>query len=93
MKKIYCFVNGGRNTEFQHVIALCEDGHCLAAHLSSHEHWAKHDIGINSDWKHDKYKEHCPEGYELIWIDNPETSEEISEAYKLNQELSAKEKA
>lgn len=86
-KKIYCFINSGKGTEWNHVIALCEDGHCLAGHLSSCEGWAKHDIGINSDWKHENYKEHCPEGYDLIWVDDPEESNEIAAAYKLNQEL------
>lgn len=92
-KKIYCFVNSGAGTSSQVVIALCEDGHCLAQHLSSSLSFAQHDIGIDSDWKHDNYKTHCPEGYELIWIDNPKESEEISAAYKLNQELKEKEEA
>lgn len=49
--------------------ALCEDGHCLARHFSSGVDWSKHDMGITSDWKHNIYKEHCPEGYDLEWID------------------------
>lgn len=92
MKKIFCFVNSGKGTDMQHVIALCEDGHCLAGHLSSHKEWAKHDIGITSDWKHDKYKEHCPEGYKLIWVDSPEENPDIEAAYKLNQEIGEAEK-
>lgn len=86
-KKIYCFVNSGRGSDMQHVIALCEDGHCLAGHLSSSEGFAKHDIGMTSDWKHDHYKEHCPEGYELIWVDEPGGSPEIDAAYLLNQQI------
>lgn len=92
MKKIYCFINGGKGTDMNNVIALCEDGHCLAGHLSSTEGWAKHDIGINSDWKHDKYKEHCPEGYELVWVDDAEGHEGIDAAYTLNQALAKNEK-
>lgn len=95
MKKIYCFVNSGKGTDWQIVIALCEDGHCLASHCSSNEGWAKHDIGIGSDWKHDKYKEHCPEGFELIWINDAADSKEVDAAYELNQQLAklAKEPA
>lgn len=93
MKKIFCFVNSGRDTNWQIVIALCEDGHCLAQHLSSSEGFAKHDIGITSDCKHEKYKEHCPEGYELIWLDNPESSVDLDAAYEKNQELATKEAA
>ena len=92
-KKIYCFVNSGAGTDMQFVIALCEDGHCLAQHLSSSLGFAKHDIGMNSDWKHENYKEHCPEGYELVWIDDPKNSLEIDAAYLLNQQLAEKEKS
>jgi hypothetical protein len=90
-KKIYCFINSGKGTDWIIVIALCEDGHCLANHCSSNEYWAQHDIGINSDWKHDNYKKHCPDGYELIWIDDASTSKEIDEAYELNQQLAKSE--
>lgn len=88
MKKIFCFINSGRNTEFQNVVALCEDGHCLAGHLSSSEGWAKHDIGINSDWKHENYKNHCPEGYELVWLDDPNGVPEFESACEKNKQLS-----
>lgn len=85
--KIYCWVNGGKGTDMQSVIAMCEDGHVLAGHLSSSEYFAKHDIGIDSDWKHKDYKEHCPEGYELEWVDDARTHAGVAEAYKKNQEL------
>ena len=66
---------------------LCEDGHCLAQHCSSHEYFVKHDIGFTSEWKHEHYKEHCKEGYELIWIEDASNSHEIDAAYIKNQEL------
>lgn len=92
MKKIYCFINSGKGTDWIITIALCEDGHCLATHCSSNDYWAKHDIGINSDWKHDEYKKHCPEGYELVWIDDPASSKEVDDAYQKNQELAKQAK-
>lgn len=79
MKKIFCFVKS-KSTEYYNVIALCEDGHQLANHSSTTEGWAKHDIGINSNWQHNIYKAHCPDGYELIWIDNPGEHEGIKAA-------------
>lgn len=87
-KKIYCFVNGS-SREWHPVLAMCEDGHVLANHASSTVGWARHDIGITSDWKHENYKEHCPEGYELIWVDEEDVRghEGIQSAYQLNQEL------
>ena len=92
-KKIYCFINSGKESDWNIVISLCEDGHCLSSHCSSSIGWAMHDIGINSDWKHDAYKAHCPDGYELIWVDNPDNSKEIDAAYLLNQELAKNKQA
>jgi hypothetical protein len=76
----------------QYVMAIAEDGHCLAGHLSSSLGWAQHDIGITSDWKHENYAEHYPDGYELVWLDSPRGHEGLMEAYRLNQ-LLAKETA
>lgn len=86
--KIYlaCFpVSWGRHED---VIgyALAEDGVGLASHLSSHEEWAKHDMGLTSDWKHDHYAKCYPDGYELEWIDNADTDERWLKAIALNQE-------
>ena len=85
--KIFCFVNSGANTDMQGVMAMCEDGRCLAGHCSSTLDWAKHDIGLTSDWKHADYKEHCPDGYELEWIDDPRNHAGLDVACAKNQEL------
>jgi hypothetical protein len=82
LNKIYCFINGG-NDYFLNVLALAEDGNVLAGHASSNEYWARHDIGINSDWKHEKYKEHFPDGFELIWLDEPLNDEGFKKALAL----------
>ena len=68
MKKIYCFVNEINSVGYI-VTAYAEDGKHLAGHCSSSKGWAMHDIGINSNWKHDRYKEKYPKGYELIWLE------------------------
>ena len=65
--------------------ALCEDGEGLASHLSSHEDFSKHDLGLTSSLKHDIYKEHCPSGFELEWVDNPDTHEGWKKALELNR--------
>ena len=95
MKKIYCWVNSGAGTEWQHVMAMCEDGEVLAGHLSSNRTWAMHDIGITSDWKHDLYQEHCPDGYELEWIDHNDVNTHVGleAAYQLNQKLAKEAEA
>ena len=65
--------------------ALGEDGQGLASHLSSGIGYSKHDMGLTSDWKHDIYKETYPQGYELVWIDDPDNSEEWKKAISLNK--------
>lgn len=87
MSKIYCFVNSGAGTDWQEVIAIAEDGHCLASHISSSQLWARHDIGVTSDWKHEHYKEHYPSGYELIWLNDPENNDGLKLAIERNEEL------
>jgi len=92
-KKIFCFVNSGKGTDCQAVMALCADGVFLASHISSSEGFARHDIGITSDWKHDTYKKHCPEGFDLEWVDDPLNHPELMAAYELNQKLGKEAKA
>jgi hypothetical protein len=49
--------------------AMTEDGQVLGEHLSSSESYSQHDMGLTSDWKHDRYCAAAfPFGYELIWI-------------------------
>lgn len=67
--------------------ALAEDGRGLCQHLSSNINFAKHDMGLTSDWKHDIYATACPEGYELEWVDDPLTHVGYQAALKLNREM------
>jgi len=67
--------------------ALAEDGTSIGGHASSSISFAKHDMGITSDWKHEGYKKHYPDGYELEWIEEKDLKEHaaFNEAFKLNQ--------
>lgn len=85
--KIYCWVNSGRGTDWQVVMAMAEDGHCLASHVSSCEAWAKHDIGYSSKWKHEAYAKHYPDGYELEWVDDARNHAGLDAAYAKNQAM------
>ncbi len=82
MIMIYCFLNGkwagGPDVR---VAALSEDGRFLAHHISSSESWAKVDIGISSTSKHDHYTKECPEGFDLVWIDDAGNDDRVLQAY------------
>lgn len=85
-KKIFVFINAGKGTGWITGMAMCEDGTLLASHVSSHEVWFEHDMGLTSSWQHDLYAAHCPNGYELVYIDDVLNHPEFMAAYKLNQE-------
>ena len=85
--KIFCFNNGGPEG-FLHAVALADDGHCLTQHCCSSEAFMAHDLGITSNWKHDRYNEHFGESnWELEWVSNPDTHEGLQAAFKLSEAL------
>ena len=69
--------------------ALAENGYCLASHLSSSVEFSRHDMGYESNWKHDLYDRYYPDGYELVWIDESDLDnhEGWKKAFELNREL------
>ena len=69
-------------------VALAEDGTGLAEHLSSSEGFARHDIGLTSDWHHDDYRKHAPDGFELEWVDDVATHPGWQAALALNRLIS-----
>jgi hypothetical protein len=64
-------VNGTAWGSDLYVLALAEDGELLASHVSSCEGWAKSDIGATGDRKHENYRAKYPDGFEVVWLDNP----------------------
>ena len=87
---IYIFVNRIYSNGDVIGCAIAEDGTPLAGHLSSNEDFLKHGMGLTSSWKHDKYKVHYPDGYELKWLNNLDT-ELPKEVLERNQALAKQE--
>lgn len=86
-KKIFCFNNGGSGY-FVMAAALGEDGHLVASHMCSHECYMKHDLGIESKWKHENYNNHYGEGnWELEWVETKdiEKHEGLQKAIELSK--------
>jgi hypothetical protein len=91
LPKIFCFIHGVNNIGC-FPVALAEDGEALAGHCSSNVGFARHDIGFTSDWKHDEYSKHYPNGYELVWLDdNDRKDAEFLQACENNSRLAPKE--
>jgi hypothetical protein len=85
LPKIFCFIQAVNQFGYI-VMAIAEDGEVLAEHCSSSEGYAKHDIGVNSNWKHDEYKKKYPHGYELEWLNTDQlgTHAGFQKAVELN---------
>lgn len=76
--------------------ALAEDGHVLSGHLSSSYGFAKHDMRLSSNWKHEYYSKHYPDGYELVdlvtcTVEELRQNVEYQAALKKNHELKENE--
>lgn len=82
--RIFAFVNGKWGSQDYSVTALSEDGHFLAGHICSLPAWGPHDMGANgaSDWKHDVYAKHYPDGFEVVWVDEPKDDADVMAAYE-----------
>jgi hypothetical protein len=91
--KVFLFINSGAGTDWVASMAMAEDGAVLAQHVSSHDEFAHHDIGHTSDWKHEEYRAHYPDGYEVEWVDDVRGHAGLMAAYAKNQEQAALAKA
>jgi len=89
---IYCFANG-RGGDWIPCLAIAEDGHVVANHVCSHPDWGKHDLGLTSDWKHEEYFQHYPNGFVLEWVDNPMPGSNVGFDAALLKNRELKEKA
>jgi len=88
--KIFAFCNTlPNNAQWYEVMAIAEDGTCLATHICSSPAWGPHDLGVRSDWHHDAYRAHYPDGFEMEWVDKPKEHAGLRAAYALNQEARA----
>jgi len=82
--RIFVFIDA-RNERDCIPVAIAEDGTFLAGHYCTLG-FQRHDMGLDgSTWKHELYRDHYPDGYELIWVDDPDTDPDCAAAIALNQ--------
>jgi len=77
---LYCYPVQGWRANDVIGYALAEDGAWLASHRSSNKSFIKHDMGLTSNWKHESYEKHYPEGFELEWVDDPDNHPGVAAA-------------
>ena len=89
--KIYAFsaCGGGDGS----AVALAEDGTCVGAHWCSNEGWIPHDLGVTSDWHHEDYEAHYPQGFEVIFVahDDIDGHPALQKVIALNKAMSVSE--
>ena len=86
MGKIFVWVSGTLNPGDLACTAIAEDGTALGGHVSSNELWAKSDMGVTTERKHERYREHYPDGFEVIWVENPNEHSDFARAYMKHKE-------
>jgi hypothetical protein len=77
MRTIYAFAVKGLDYVAPDVLALAvnDKGEDIAFHISSSMDWAKYDIGMTSNRKHGEYDKLFPEGWQMVWVDDPESNQ------------------
>jgi hypothetical protein len=90
-KKIYCFVDHHIGNNYSYV-AIDEDAQVVTTGIASSPDWVKCDLGIHGDpgGSHGPsrlrlYQEKYPDGYELIWVDDPFTHPETLKVLQEHQ--------
>jgi len=85
--KIFVFCNSC-SPDWHSMLAIAEDGHCLAGHACSHHGWAAHDMGIvEGGWKRELYAAHYPDGFEVEWVEKPLEHAALTLAFDRNAAL------
>ncbi len=67
--RIYVWCNSCSH-QWHTMVALAEDGAGISGHVCSSHGFAGYDMGFNSEQKHERYDEHYPDGWELIWVED-----------------------
>lgn len=68
--KIYVFRAGSSAAGYTYT-ALAEDGALLLEHVAGDDRVGQHDLGVTSELQHEKYSEHYPDGFEVVWLEHP----------------------
>jgi hypothetical protein len=98
LPKVFCWINGGKGTDWVCSITMAEDGTCLGQHVSSSDCFAMRDSGFMvgvgfvennapGNEKRAAMEKHYPDGFDVEWVDDPLTHAGLLAAYKLNQAM------
>jgi hypothetical protein len=90
--KIFCFLNQQSGGNPGMAYAIAEDGTILGTHFCSCDGYVPEDLGVSPGTRpdrHETYKEHYPDGYEMEFIPCSELQdhEGAKKAWELNQKM------
>lgn len=82
--KIFVWCNSCQ-PEWHSALAMSEDGQVLAGHVCTNHGFIAHDMGILPDgWKRETYAAKYPDGFEVVWVEDPKNHPELLAACALN---------
>ena len=82
--KIFIFCNSCEG-DFHSIRALAEDGCFIAGHVCTNHGFIAQDMGLTGTKKHYIYSLHYPNGYELIYVENPKDHLGLKAAYETHK--------
>lgn len=86
--KLFAFINGQPEDGAGHCGTILSDrGEFLLEHVVDEPEDAPAALGIGSDCHHDIYSEYAPEGWELVWVEQPLDHADVQAAYALHKAL------
>ena len=90
---IFCFINSEHPAGMYQVVALSQGGRILASDYARTKHEARMKIGLGGFRHHDQYELAHPNGYMLVWVDDPRNDPELRRVIEINQRLDEIEEA
>lgn len=86
--KVFAFINSGSGTDWVLGVALDEHGDCVAAHVSSSDAFARHDMGATAACAmhyQDYVERYGYDAFEVEWVADPRNHAGLAAAYARNQ--------
>lgn len=84
---IYCFINSEHPAGMKQVVAMSQAGRILAEDYGQSDYDCRVKIGLGSMRHHDQYALEYPNGYMLMWVNDPHRDAELRRVIEMNRTI------
>jgi hypothetical protein len=84
---IYCFINSEHPSGMKQVVAMSQGATILAEDYGRSDHECRVKIGLGGFNHHEKYEQVHPNGYMLVWVDDPKNDPELTRVIRVNETI------